>query len=60
MSLQQYDYNFRGQVKIAKTTYELDKLAFNRVRSIARAEQEPVRTLLLEQLASMKKILLSD
>lgn len=58
MSLQNFDHQYKYYVAKADTTQELDKLAFNRIRSIARSRQEPERSLLLATLSAIKNHLL--
>ena len=56
--LENFDHQYKSQVKNAKTTDDLDRIAFNRVRSIARIAQEPQRSTLLGVMSVLKKSLI--
>lgn len=55
--MENFDYQFTAQIRKVTTTKELDKIAFNRVRSLARSLSEPERSLILAQLNSIRKYL---
>ena len=58
--MEQFDHSFKSDVKRATTTKQLDRIAFNRVRSLARAQQEPQRELLLKMLSAMRAFLTEE